>query len=88
MASRDHLVGAANRSIPLVANLLATECCSASRKLITMLSVAAIVGQLDAAVDSANDTSGGFSETEASEVAVKPAGPDPASAVTTTTPAA
>ncbi|GAA5028473.1 hypothetical protein GCM10023317_77160 [Actinopolymorpha pittospori] len=53
-----------------------------------MLSVAAIVGQLDAAVDSANDTSGGFSETEASEVAVKPAGPDPASAVTTTTPAA
>ena len=52
------------------------------------LSAAAMVGQLEALVDRANDTRGGSSEIDASDVAVKPTGPAPASAVMMTTPAA
>jgi hypothetical protein len=56
--------------------------------LITRLSTLLTVGQLDALVAIANETSGGSRLIETSEVAVKPAGPWPASAVITTTPAA
>jgi len=44
-------------------------------------------GQEDVVVPMAKETSGGSIDNEVSEVAVKPTGPRPASAVTTTTPA-
>jgi hypothetical protein len=74
--------------MPLVANRSAIAYWSASRTLMTTVPATAMAGQLDAVVGSANDTSGGLSDTEASDVAVNPTAPNPASAVTTTTPEA
>src|SRR5690606_37808919 len=54
-----------------------TETLVASRK----------VGQAEAPVATAKETSGGRIDSEVSEVAVNPAGPEPASAQTTVTPA-
>ncbi len=73
--------------MPLVAKVVARSCCSAPRKFTTAEPARSMCGQDEVPVPIPNDTSGGSSERELSEVAVKPIGPWPASAVTTTTPA-
>src|SRR4051794_36415412 len=87
-SSRDHRVGEAKRSTPRVAKQPARSVWVASKKLITTVSAAASVAKLDDSLDRANETIGGLKETETTEVAVKPTGPSPASAVTTATPPA
>lgn len=85
--SRRQRVGVANRSMPLVANVVASCCCSVPRKFTTAVEARSMCGQDEVDVPMPKETSGGASESELSEVAVKPTGPPPESAVTTTTPA-
>lgn len=80
-------VGSAKRSTPLVANVVARGCCSAPRKCPTAVRACSKCGHEEVVVPMPNEISGGSSESEVSEVAVKPTGPRPASVVMTTTPA-
>src|SRR4051812_16472994 len=75
---------AANRSMPLVANVRATCSCSWVSTCTATVPAASTAGQADAVLARQNETSGGSSETEVKEVAVKPAGGAPGAVMTTT----
>ncbi|CAO5234512.1 hypothetical protein FAGKG844_10054 [Frankia sp. AgKG'84/4] len=88
VSSGRHRVGGANRSAPGRANRAASSRWSCESRCTTRESAASSAGTSEDPVDSASDSNGGRSDSEVTDVAVKPDGPRAPAIVTIVTPAA